>query len=1211
MSDFQRRVPHLRGRWYISRLLNWTIILGILLQIYDCTSQHASQTSTINAPTTNQGQQYQGSDVCHPNPCNGGHCTESGNSYVCSCSHGFSGPTCEQKFVHVGCWKKHSGPDKLEPAINTTHDILLDWRYADRPDAIHRCGLTAMSANKGYTVFGVHNGGECWSHDNIWKFLWRDAIDTCSEGKGGEDSFDLYVIQGEQEFVSSWTEWSSWTSCNAGCEGGEEKRRRYCIASKDQLCDDKPWRTKEMQEQGCNWGTCPWNAIRPITGLLSASLGCWKHPTSLSISLEDYGFDVLDPNGRSAYMEKCSVAAYIYYQSNISIMTNKRIYGLQHKECWVAAETDILHYRDNGPTYDCNDEMAVYIFVDQDPGMPIDGQWGPWQPHSSCSKPCDHGLQEEIRQCNNPIPSMGGLECTGPWHQNASCNIEACPETFNYVNIGCWLDGNLPIMYNMEGTSEYLDLPLSKRKNALMKCAYVAFLNQFTVFGIKYGGECYSGPKAECNFDRYGISSSCTKGLGSNDSYDVYSLDVSLPDNIISLSYQVCLTDASHIAHIIDQKQYVENAESLGITQSIAILRGFSDDDDDDDTSQVSAEIFENSQWILLETARKTMVNDARNPAEINEYVHSFVGASSDLLSDMYDDVWSDDNDDSGNILLAMETFSRSLSAVYIAEEGLRTESDNVEFEMLTVGTNEIAADGNLMLPTKVANRNSKEPKASVAIPQDYFEEIESEYGIAGQREVFTSIAIYDNLDRWFSQGIPQRSSNSTTMINSKVVTVVTRPELTKPLSGNPIVLNLKSVYDAKDTDEIYNVTCVYWKYDDRSHSAAGSWSSEGCSMVFSDKDMTECHCTHLTSFAVLVSVNNKEISEANQLALSIITYICTGISLIALSGAFLIFTYLNLLDSDRTTIHKNLIVALGLAQLLFIVGITQTDYKVICTTIAWFLHLLYMAAFCWMLCEGLHLYLKIVQVFSHRKTLPIYYGVGWGIPIVIVGTSLAIRPQGYGTENYCWLTLDDGLIWAFVGPMLAIIAINCMIMILVIRIIVKSASHMPGQDEKDKMKQMRAGVKGIAILTPILGLAWLFGILAINENILFFEYLFNIFNCLQGFFIFIFHCVGSSEVRAALQRKHEQRSLSKHSGGSSGLKTPLSPNNRKTSTATSNTNLSTSFESTGNRKASDTGSLALRVAVLPQLNNDDHIPDTNEEAYELTDENNMNAYSG
>ena len=48
-------------------------------------------------------------------------------------------------------------------------------------------------------------------------------------------------------------------------------------------------------------------------------------------------------------------------------------------------------------------------------------------------------------------------------------------------------------IHRLEGTSKYLDTPLSDRKNAIMKCAYVAFLKGFTVFGVKDGGECYSG----------------------------------------------------------------------------------------------------------------------------------------------------------------------------------------------------------------------------------------------------------------------------------------------------------------------------------------------------------------------------------------------------------------------------------------------------------------------------------------------------------------------------------------------------------------------------------------------------------------------------------------------------------------------------------------------------------------------------------------------
>ena len=66
-----------------------------------------------------------------------------------------------------------------------------------------------------------------------------------------------------------------------------------------------------------------------------------------------------------------------------------------------------------------------------------------------------------------------------------------------------------------------------------------------------------------------------------------------------------------------------------------------------------------------------------------------------------------------------------------------------------------------------------------------------------------------------------------------------------------------------------------------------------------------------------------------------------------------------------------------------------------------------------------------------------------------------------------------------------------------------------------------RAGVKGVMILTPILGINWLFGLLAVNEDMIVFEFLFVIINSLQGFLIFLFHCVGSSEVRQPLLSKY------------------------------------------------------------------------------------------
>ena len=47
-----------------------------------------------------------------------------------------------------------------------------------------------------------------------------------------------------------------------------------------------------------------------------------------------------------------------------------------------------------------------------------------------------------------------------------------------------------------------------------------------------------------------------------------------------------------------------------------------------------------------------------------------------------------------------------------------------------------------------------------------------------------------------------------------------------------------------------------------------------------------------------------------------------------------------------------------------------------------------------------------------------------------------------------------------------------------------------------------------------LLGLTWVFGALAIGDAKLVFEYLFCIFNALQGFFIFVFYCARQPEVR-------------------------------------------------------------------------------------------------
>ncbi|KAG8146349.1 hypothetical protein E2320_012702 [Naja naja] len=58
---------------------------------------------------------------------------------------------------------------------------------------------------------------------------------------------------------------------------------------------------------------------------------------------------------------------------------------------------------------------------------------------------------------------------------------------------------------------------------------------------------------------------------------------------------------------------------------------------------------------------------------------------------------------------------------------------------------------------------------------------------------------------------------------------------------------------------------------------------------------------------------------------------------------------------------------------------------------------------------------------------------------------------------------------------------------------------------------------KAVAVLLPILGSSWIFGVLAVNDRAL-------------GFFIFLFHCLLNSEVRAAFKHKTKVWSLTSSS---------------------------------------------------------------------------------
>uniref|UniRef100_A0A672ZTY1 Adhesion G protein-coupled receptor D1 n=1 Tax=Sphaeramia orbicularis TaxID=375764 RepID=A0A672ZTY1_9TELE len=360
-------------------------------------------------------------------------------------------------------------------------------------------------------------------------------------------------------------------------------------------------------------------------------------------------------------------------------------------------------------------------------------------------------------------------------------------------------------------------------------------------------------------------------------------------------------------------------------------------------------------------------------------------------------------------------------------------------------------------------------------------------------------------------------------------------PALSVNLSGAPLIkIVLTHALTKEQQDQVLNhsnkvfLYCAFLDYS----SNEGVWSNEGC--VRSEGNMTYsvCLCNHLTNFAILMQVVPIELTTGHRVALSTIGYVGCSISIFCLAITLVTFAVLSSVSTIRNQryhIHANLSFAILVAEILLLISARFDPGTLPCKIMAVLLHFFFLSAFAWMLVEGLHLYSMVVKVFGSEGSKHFYYyGIGWGSPLLICVVSMTSALDSYGEVDNCWLSLKNGAIWAFVAPALFVIVVNIGILISVTRII----SRISGENYKvhGDANAVKLTAKAVAVLLPILGISWIFGVLAVNTHSLAFLYIFAIFNSLQGFFVFLFHCLLNSEVRAAFKHKTKVWSLTSSS---------------------------------------------------------------------------------
>ncbi|XP_046858696.1 uncharacterized protein LOC124452154 [Xenia sp. Carnegie-2017] len=151
------------------------------------------------------------------------------------------------------------------------------------------------------------------------------------------------------------------------------------------------------------------------------------------------------------------------------------------------------------------------------------------------------------------------------------------------------------------------------------------------------------------------------------------------------------------------------------------------------------------------------------------------------------------------------------------------------------------------------------------------------------------------------------------------------------------------------------------------------------------------------------------------------------------------------------------------------------------CKAVAALLHFFLLSAFGWMLCEGILLYTLLIRIFNsiHGKHIKIFNIIGWG------------------SDFLCS----------------ALAKVNFIVLTMVIRKVMNA--HIVRQQEN--VEKIKTGLRATVVILPVLGLTWVFGLMAIDGETVFFRYLFAIFNSAQGWLIFLFHCVLNKQMRDAV----------------------------------------------------------------------------------------------
>ncbi|XP_078591867.1 SCO-spondin-like [Branchiostoma floridae x Branchiostoma japonicum] len=241
---------------------------------------------------------------------------------------------------------------------------------------------------------------------------------------------------GNETVAPGWSSWSAWSTCTASCDGGQKTRARACTSPAPQDGEDFCEGGTEggIETVLCNTQQCPCLAcvceFDPAAEFGDGSVtGSLTDGTVVSA-----GQDV--PSGSSLAVQ-CNLCVC---QDGVFTCTQdlcKVDGGVSEWSGWsncslpcggLGTRTRTRDCSNPAPEnggLDCTAALTETVYC-QTPACPVAGSWSEWSSWGSCSATCGGGSRQRLRTCTNPAPLHGGTDCQGVSTQTQECNLQEC-----------------------------------------------------------------------------------------------------------------------------------------------------------------------------------------------------------------------------------------------------------------------------------------------------------------------------------------------------------------------------------------------------------------------------------------------------------------------------------------------------------------------------------------------------------------------------------------------------------------------------------------------------------------------------------------------------------------------------------------------------------------------------------------------------------------